>query len=288
MKSKSGKLGSLMSPEKNKTAELFSLKDKVVVITGGAGFLAKTYAETLFDADATVILADINGEEARKVAAELSNEEKKIEGLQVDVTKKTSVEKLVEQVVSKHNQIDILINNAAINPKVEKTGLSDSPPFEDFPVEVWQKDLNVDLTGMFLTSQAVVRQMIKQKHGVIINISSMYGLVSPNQNLYKPDDEKQTQFKPASYAASKAAVINLTRYLATYLAKYGIRVNCLAPGGIFQDQPEEFLKKYAKYVPMGRMGKAEELAGPVLFLASNASSYMTGTTLVIDGGWTAW
>lgn len=277
-----------MSSEKERIVELFNLDGKVVLLTGGAGFLARVYTEVLGDAGATVVLADIQEEEVRKRAEELSSDSRVVDGLPVDVTNKESVESLIKSVLSKHGKIDVLINNAAMNPKVEKTGLSNSPPFEDFPLEVWQKDLNVDLTGMFLMSQAAARQMIKQKNGVIINISSMYGLVSPNQNLYKPEEGEQTQFKPASYSTSKAAVINFTRYLATYLAKYGIRVNCLAPGGVFQDQSDEFLKKYAQFTPMGRMAKSEELTGPILFLASDASSYMTGATLVIDGGWTAW
>jgi len=273
---------------KDKIIKLFELTRKVVLITGGAGFLAHTFAEVLADAGAIVILADIDVEGAKRQAKQLAEGNKTIESLLVDVTNKQSVESLVKKVAAKYRRIDVLINNAASNPKVTKEGLSKTAAFEDFPLKLWQENLDVDLTGMFLVNQAVGRQMVRQKKGAIINVSSIYGLVSPNQNLYKPAKGKQTQFKPTSYATSKAAIINFTRCLATYWAKSGIRVNCLVPGGVSENQPEDFLRQYAKFVPMGRMANKEELAGPILFLASDASSYMTGATLVVDGGWTAW
>jgi NAD(P)-dependent dehydrogenase (short-subunit alcohol dehydrogenase family) len=273
---------------KEKIINLFKIDGKVIVITGGAGFLAKTYAEILADAGAIVVLADIDKEGVTKQMKQLSIGGRLIESLQVDVTDKKSVIQFVAEVVKKYKKIDVLINNAAINPKVVKKGIVGSSAFEDFPEELWKKELAVDLNGMFLISQAVGKQMLKQKKGVIINISSMYGLVSPNQNLYKPEKGEQTQFKPVSYATAKAAILNFTRYLATYWAKSGLRVNCLVPGGVYENQPDDFLVRYADFVPMGRMAKKEELTGPILFLASDASSYMTGATLVIDGGWTAW
>ena len=253
--------------------------------------LGRQYLRILLAAGATVVVADVRGD-AAELAAQTAQDSLGGEavGIQVDVSNKEDVEKLVGQVVERYNRIDILINNAAIDPKFDSNVADDqSYTFEDYPLELWQRSLDVDLTGAFLCAQAVGKVMVRQGGGTIVNICSTYGLVGPDQRLYKRDGEaQQTLFKPASYAVTKAGVAQLTRYLAAYWGDRNIRVNSLTPGGIFHAQDKEFVRKYSERTPMGRMAKEDEMCGALLFLVSEASSYMTGANLVADGGWTAW
>jgi 2-deoxy-D-gluconate 3-dehydrogenase len=207
----------------------------------------------------------------------------------VDVTVPESALKMVEQAVSKFGRLDILVNSAALDPKFDPENISDqsSNAFETYPLESWQKAIDVNLTGMFLACQAAARQMVKQSYGVMINICSTYGLVGPDQRLYERPDGLP-QFKPVYYSVSKAGVLGLTRYLATYYAGKPIRVNALTPGGVYNRHDDVFLKAYSARTVMGRMAEQDEMSGAVVFLASKASSYMTGANLVVDGGWTAW
>ena len=184
--------------------------------------------------------------------------------------------------------MDILVNNAALDPKFDAGHTGEhTNRFETFPFDAWQKALGVNVTGMFLCAQACSVPMLEANRGVIINVSSTYGLVGPDQRLYQREGQPG-QYKPVTYTVAKAAVLGLTRYLATYFANTGIRFNTLTPGGVFADHDEEFVRRYSAKTVLGRMAEADEMSSALLFLASDASSYMTGANLVVDGGWTAW
>ena len=209
--------------------------------------------------------------------------------MQVDVTNPVSVSEMVSSTVSKFGSLDVLVNSAALDPKFdpENQEAQSANAFEAYPLASWQQAIDVNLTGMFLACQAGARQMVSQDHGVIINICSTYGLVGPDQRLYERP-EGPRQYKPVYYSVSKAGVLGLTRYLATYYAGKNIRVNALTPGGVYNQHDDTFLKAYSARTVMGRMANLDEMDGAIVFLASEASSYMTGANLVVDGGWTAW
>ncbi|MEK7641209.1 MAG: SDR family oxidoreductase [Patescibacteria group bacterium] len=252
---------------------MFSMKDKVVLITGGTGMLGMEYAKVLAGAGAKVVLMDIKE----------GFSDPNFLYYKVDITLKDSVNEAVNDVVKKLGRVDVLINNAAMNP-VPNTDESAKQfsPYEDYPIELWTKEIAVGLTGMLICAQAVIPVMKKQKSGSIINVCSTYGIVAPDNRIY--DEGK---FKSIGYASVKGAVPNFTRSLASYLRETGVRVNTLTPGGVFAGQKEEFVKKYSDKTILGRMAKKDEYNGAVLFLASDASTYMTGANLVVDGGWTA-
>lgn len=266
---------------------LFNLKGKVVVITGGAGLLGQEYADALANLGAVPILADTDGALAEQTASELEKKyNTKVRGYGVDVTNKKSLEDCRDKVLKEFGRIDVLINNAGISGKVADATVA--PGFEDYPLEEWEKAFDVNITGMFLAAQIFGREMVKQGNGVVINICSIYGILSPDQRIYEKEGVNKNFIKPVSYSVTKSAVLNLTRYLATYWANKGIRVNTLTPGGVFDNQDAEFVKRYSERTPMGRMANPEDMAGPMLFLASDASKYMTGANLIVDGGWSAW
>jgi 2-deoxy-D-gluconate 3-dehydrogenase len=270
---------------------LFDLSGRVALVTGGAGLLGRQYLRTLLRAGARVLVADIDGDAAaREAAAGLADAGGEAMGLKVDVTRQGDVSAMVDAALTRWGRIDALINNAAIDPKADGSANCQlSGTFEDFPLALWRNALDVNLTGAFLCAQAAGRIMVRAERGVIVNVSSTYGLVAPDQRLYQRDDEsKQRQFKPASYAVTKAAVAHLTRYLAAYWGPSGIRVNTLTPHGVFNGHHAEFVRRYNCRTPLGRMARIDEMNGPLLFLVSDASSYMTGANLVVDGGWTAW
>lgn len=270
---------------------LFDLTGRVAIVTGGAGLLGRQYFRTLLGAGARVVVADLPAAGSVGVAAAAMKEcGGEAIGVDVDVTKKDSVDRMVAAALDRWSRLDILVNNAAIDPKFD-AGVANQQAntFEDYPVELWEKSLDVNLTGPFLCSQAAGRVMREARSGVIVNISSTYGVVAPDQRLYQRDGEvEQTLFKPAAYAVTKAGIAHLTRYLATYWAPHGIRVNTLTPHGVFNSQDEQFVRRYAERCPLGRMARIDEMNGPLLFLVSDASSYMTGANLIVDGGWTAW
>lgn len=267
----------------------FSLGGQTALVTGGAGLLGKQFTRALGQAGADVVVADFDLQAAQRHAQTLLKENISAYAVKVDVTKAESTSNMVDQAVTKFGRLDILINSAALDPKFDPENIDDqsSNAFETYPLESWQKAIDVNLTGMFLACQAAARQMVKQDYGVMINICSTYGLVGPDQRLYERSDGPR-QFKPVYYSVSKAGVLGLTRYLATYYAGKPIRVNALTPGGVFNQHDEEFLKAYSARTVMGRMAEQDEMSGAVVFLASKASSYMTGANLVVDGGWTAW
>ena len=269
-----------------KTRKLFDLKDRVVVLTGSAGLLGSQYTKILSDAGAILVLVDTDSKKNNEL---LKNNDikfhKKSICLNVDITSKVQVTKLAKYVKKRFGRIDGLINNAFLNhaKNQSKYGVTE---FETFPIDIWQKALELNLTGVFLCCQEIGKIMAQQKNGVIVNISSIYGISGADQRIYG----KSNLNSPVSYAASKGAIINLTRYLAAYWHRKNVRVNTLTLGGVQDDsyQNKEFIKKYSEKTMLGRMAKKEDYNGAILFLISDASSYMTGSNLIIDGGWTAW
>lgn len=267
----------------------FSLGGRTALVTGGAGLIGKQFTRALGQAGAKVVVADLAGEAAQVHAQALTQEGIDAMAVQVDVTDPESVSDLVQRAVARFGSVDILVNSAALDPKFDPENVSaqSANAFETYPLDSWREALDVNLTGMFLTCQASARQMLAQDYGVIINICSTYGLVGPDQRLYERP-EGPRQYKPVYYTVSKAGVLGLTRYLATYYAGKPIRVNALTPGGIYNQHDDAFLKAYSARTVMGRMADLDEMNGAVVFLASEASSYMTGANLIVDGGWTAW
>ncbi|CAG1010578.1 2-dehydro-3-deoxy-D-gluconate 5-dehydrogenase [Anaerolineae bacterium] len=273
------------------TMDRFDLTGRVIVVTGGAGLLGSEYAGAIVEAGGTVIVADVNGERAEQTAQQsLLQGKGKALGMALDVSSKASVTALVKDVLDRFGRIDGLVNNAAIDPKFEKTDEGKHlNAFEDYPVELWTQSLSVNITGMFLCAQAVIPSMVAQGRGAIVNISSTYGLAGPDQRLYEKDDPNAPKsFKPVVYSVTKSAVLGLTKYLAAYYGEKGIRVNTLTPGGVFNNHADEFVRRYSYRTPLGRMAQKHEYNGALLFLLSEASAYMTGANLVVDGGWTAW
>ena len=271
---------------------LFDLSGKVAVITGGAGMLGQMHAEIIAEAGGIPVLADLRGTDA-KVVADVITKKYGIAalGVETNITSKKEVENLRDVVLSKLGRIDILINNAANDPKVKEEGNGAAwTRFENFPQVVWDKDIAVGLTGAFLCAQVLGTEMAQKGSGVIVNISSDLGVVGPDQRLYEqkglPADEQPV--KPVTYSVIKTALIGLTRYLSTYWAGQGVRVNVLCPGGVEAGQSKEFLDRIQSRIPMGRMARKDEYKGAILFLISEASSYMNGSVLVVDGGRTSW
>ena len=192
--------------------------------------------------------------------------------------------------IKKFGRIDILINNAANNPKVEATGLIGWARFENFPLSLWEQDLNVILKGSFLCCQIIGSEMAKRKSGIILNVASDLAVIAPDQRLYRQNGlpDNQQPVKPVTYSVAKTGLIGLTRYLATYWADAGVRVNAISPGGVYNNQPEEFVRRLNQLIPMGRMADIDEWQGAIIFLCSDASSYITGINLTIDGGRNVW
>jgi 2-deoxy-D-gluconate 3-dehydrogenase len=269
--------------------ERFRIPGRVAVVTGGAGLLGSSHAMALGQAGGKVVVADVDGAGAERVAAEvIAACGAEALGLLTDVTKPNSVKAMVDATLATYGRLDILVNNAALDPKFDAGNAGrHSATFEDFPMDAWRRGLEVNVTGMFLCAQAAVRPMLDAGRGVIVNIASTYGLVGPDQRLYEREGEPPA-YKPVTYSVSKAAALGLTRYLATYFAGKGIRVNALTPGGVFAGHDEVFLERYSLRTVLGRMADKEEISAALLFLVSDASSYMTGANLVVDGGWTAW
>jgi NAD(P)-dependent dehydrogenase (short-subunit alcohol dehydrogenase family) len=269
----------------------FDLTGRVAVITGGAGLLGVKHATAIARAGAIPVLVDVNADAASQRAAEIAAEHGvAASGLATDITDEVAVRAALGSVLAKYGRIDILINNAANNPKQEAQQAVEWSRLESFTKKQWDADLAVGLTGAFLCSQVFGSEMAKRNAGVILNVASDLALIGPDQRIYrKPGLSEDSQpVKPVTYPVVKSALIGLTRYLATYWASRNVRVNALSPGGVFQSQPEDFVAKLTHLIPMGRMAHVDEYQGAVLFLCSDASSYMTGTNLVIDGGRTCW
>jgi len=281
----------MSEPNKGKIIDLFNLKDRVAIVTGGAGLLGAQFCHTLAEAGATVVIADLDGETAESTAESIQKQGGQCLVKQTDMTKPASVASMVEATLQRYGKLDILINSAALDPKFDPHALEaprrSSGSFEDYPLDAWNQALAVNLTGMFLCCQAAVHPMLDQERGVIVNICSIYGLVGPDQRIYQHPGQTP-QYKPVYYSVTKAGVLGLTRYLAAYYAGKNIRVNALTPGGVYNDHEADFVQAYSSRAVLGRMARKDEMNGALLFLASDASAYMTGGNLVVDGGWTAW
>lgn len=267
---------------------LFDLSGRVAIITGGAGLLGYQHGSILAAAGANVVLLDLVAANPGLRSSQLQDTHK-IEclGLPVDITSERSLLDARDAILAKFGRIDILINNAANNPKVEATANGEQwSRLENFPIEVWNADIAVGLTGAFLCSRIFGAEMVKRNCGVILNIASDLAVIAPDQRLYRKEGvpEDQQPVKPVTYSVVKTALIGLTRYLSTYWTAHNIRVNAISPGGVFAGQPEEFTTKLHQLIPMRRMAHTDEYQGAVLFLCSDASSYMTGHNLVVDGG----
>jgi len=267
-------------------SNLFSLTNKIAIVTGALGLLGKNHCHALSEAGANVVVVDLDENNCKSFAESLTT---KSIGVACDITNVDSIKKLKETALKTFGKIDILVNNAAINDMFENpTAAAEQSKFENYPLDLWQKSLDVNLTGTFLCSQILGSEMAKAGKGSIINIASTYGIVAPNQSIYKKENGEQSFYKSAAYPVTKGAIISFTRFLAAYWGNKGVRVNTLSPGGVENNQEEYFLKNYSQATPLGKMAQPTDYKGAIVFLASDASGYMTGANLVVDGGWTAW
>jgi NAD(P)-dependent dehydrogenase (short-subunit alcohol dehydrogenase family) len=258
---------------------LFDLEGRIAVVTGGLGQLGSVYARGLSERGMRVAIFDV---------AEEGDVPEGVRVYAVDVTDRAALERVSSEVEAEWGVPHLLLNNAGLDSPPDAP-VDEVGPFESYPEESFDAVMAVNVKGAFLACQVVGAAMARAGRGSVVNVSSIYGLLSPVQDLYAFRRERgETFVKPVAYSVSKSAILNLTRYLATYWAKSGVRVNTLTLGGVWNDQPQEFLDAYDSRVPMGRMLNAEEALGAVVFLASDASSYVTGANLVVDGGWSAW
>lgn len=255
----------------------FSLKDRVALVTAGAGPLfGSSLTEGLAEAGATVITASRSLERNKEFAESLRQQGYDAHGMQLDIGDVESIDKLHDDIIAKFGRLDVLVNSALMRG-------GHGGGFDEQSAGDWATCATGDMTGLYAICRSFVPDMVKQGKGSIINISSIYGVVANDPSLYEDTDMKQ----PPSYNFVKAGMINFTRYIASYYGKQGVRANCISPGGYSNDQPEPFVKRYCKRVPVGRMLENEDIKGAAVFLASDASEYVTGVNLMVDGGWTA-
>lgn len=253
--------------------KLFSCKGRTAVVTGGNGLIGREIVKGLHAYGAKVYVADISIGQAQGSVTGAG-----IEYVDLDITSEASVAKALTLLLRENERIDIWVNSAY--PRTPDWGLK----FEAVPFKSWKDNLDNHLGGYYICCRKIAEQMKRQKRGAIINLASIYGMVAPDFSIY----EGTNMTMPVAYSAIKAGIIALTKYIATYYGEYNVRANVVSPGGIFDNQPAPFVEKYSKRTPLGRMGLPEEVAGAVVFLASDAASYITGHNLVVDGGWTAW
>ena len=272
--------------------KLFRLDNKVIVITGATGLLGRKHAEAVACYGGTPILLDLSQQAVDSFANEL-NDKYKIDsvGFSIDITDEKAIENNVKKLIERFGKIDGLVNNAANNPKVEDSNEINFSRLENFPLSIWNDDVAVGLTGAFLCAKHYGYQIAQNPQGgSIVNISSDLGLIAPDQRLYKKENvnEDKQNVKPVTYSVVKTGLIGLTRYLATYWADKNVRCNALCPGGVENGQPDDFLKEVNKRIPMGRMANSDEYQGALLWMLSDASSYLNGAIVPIEGGRTAW
>jgi len=268
--------------------DIFDLTQKIIVLTGGLGLLGRQFAAEFLQRNARVVILDKNIQSASSIPHLIDANPDQILLCETDVTQAKSLQSALARVQDRWGCPNVLINNAALDspPNAPAT---ENGPFESYPEASWDKVMEVNLKGVFLSSQIIGGAMAKNNSGSIINISSIYGLVSPDQRIYEYRAKDGDPFvKPVAYSVSKSGILNFSRYLATYWAKNNVRVNTLTLAGVLNGQDQRFLKNYCDRIPIGRMANPSEYNGALVFLASDASVYMTGSNLVIDGGWTAW
>lgn len=260
--------------------KLFGLEGKVAVVAGGAGRIGKAICHALASAGASVAILDRDEPAATNLARDVADTTGSAPFVAVaDITNAAALQQAAEKIAASVGPADILVNSA----QFRGTGFYGSRP-EDYPQDAWDQVLSVNLTGVLLCCQTFGRQMIARRRGTVVNIASTYSVVSPDPRIYGDSGVNS----PVAYGASKAGVIQLTRYLAVHWREHNIRVNCLVPGGVFDRQSPEFVARYCERTPLGRMAQPEDYQGAVLFMASEASAYMTGAVVTVDGGWTAW
>jgi NAD(P)-dependent dehydrogenase (short-subunit alcohol dehydrogenase family) len=273
------------------SAGLFDLTGRVAVITGGAGLLGQQHAEALAGFGAVPVLVDVSTDRPGLDPATLASRFGPLASVQIaDITDANNVRALAARVSDRYGRVDILINNAANNPKMEASAAVEFSRLENFSLAQWHADIAVGLTGAFLCAREFGATMAERGGGVILNVASDLAVIAPDQRLYrKPGlpDERQP-VKPVTYSVVKTGLIGLTRYLATYWADRKVRVNAISPGGVANGQPDEFVGRLRKLIPLDRMARLDEYHGAIVFLCSDASAYMTGANLVIDGGRTCW
>lgn len=273
--------------------EKYLVQNQICVITGGAGLLGQRHAEAVLEGKGIPVLLDIVDEALLNAKKRLLDKYPagNVEIFKCNITSEDELTSIRESILQKYGRIDILINNAANNPKMEEASANlGNIRFDNFPMNIWLDDIAVGLTGAFLCSKVFGQAMEKQRRGVVLNISSDLGIIAPDQRIYRKEglkEEDQT-IKPVTYSVIKHGLIGLTKYLATYWANKNIRVNALCPAGVENGQNEEFMKKLTNLIPMGRMANVEEYQCTVLYMISEASSYMTGSTVIVDGGRTCW
>jgi NAD(P)-dependent dehydrogenase (short-subunit alcohol dehydrogenase family) len=271
----------------------FSLEGKVIVVTGAAGLIAAEVCDAYAAYGASVLLSDVVSEDELARNAEALREKypgADVATVRCDVTSQDSVDALFEAVEARYGKVDVLVNLAAIDAKyevLEEVG-DRATRLEDFSFAQWERLVDVNCTGLLRVTKAGVAMMLRQKSGNVINVASTYSLVAPNHDLYMFPGDERPRYKPIDYVATKSVIPNLTRYIATLYARDGIRCNAVVPHGVLNGHPASFRDNFARLSPLGRMCDVRELRGPFVFLASDASSYMTGSMLVVDGGWTAW
>ena len=278
---------------KKNIRNLFDLKNKVVIITGGSGFLGSEFSFALSDMGAIPVILDKNEKSLKILKKRFSNQRRKGSFHLVDINNEGKLIKTINLIAKKYKKIDCLINSASfvvdnniqIKNKIFKK-------FENYDFDLWKKSLNDNLSGAFIVTKLVAKHMLRKNRGSIINIASDVGIISPDHRIYEPNKKynyKGVDFNiPISYPVAKSGIISFTRYLATYWAKKGIRVNCISPGGVYKKHNKKFVEQLSQRIPLGRMAKSYELNGAIIYLCSNASSFVTGHNLVVDGGRTIW
>jgi NAD(P)-dependent dehydrogenase (short-subunit alcohol dehydrogenase family) len=270
------------APSSPADGNVFRLDDRVAIITGGTGLLGLQHAAALAAQGARVIISDRDQGRCDAEARKLKDGGLDVVGRACDVSNPAAWKSLLDFAMSSYGRVDVLVNNAAFTSDSRSAGYG--KPFEEYALEDWQQIMDVNLTGTFLGCQTIGPHMVGRGSGSIINVSSMYGIVSPHHDIYEGTGVSQ----PVAYSVSKAGVLGITRYLATLWARDGVRVNTITPGGVFNKQHPLFLERYNALSPIGRMAHPHEMSGAIVFLASDAASYCTGQNLIVDGGWSAW